>query len=105
MATLEPTPGPHVIRRLLEPPADYLAAPRSAASSLVTGLVYCHNQAVKKYGSDCGGFHVFDPVQRLSLGVHDGVGGFPSGTVVTNLAWGRITGDMAQRILEGDGLA
>jgi hypothetical protein len=105
MPELTPTPGPHVIRRLTDPPADYLQPARTEPGLAAQEIAYCHNAALKKFGSDSGGFHAFDPAHRFTLGVFDGNGSFPPGSVVTSLAWGRITARLAQRVLELDALA
>lgn len=103
MAHLEPRPGRRVTRRL-EAPRGYATAARFPGS-LAAALADAHNGAVRRYGSDCGGFHAFDPQTKASAGVWDaGPPGFPHGTVVTPLAWGRIDAWMAQRALEADGI-
>lgn len=102
MGQMQPTRGRHVIRRLEEPWG--LPTARWIPTPLAGILADAHNAAVWQYGSDCGGFHAFDPESRSSAGVWDGRGGFPSGTVVTKLAWGRIDAETAQRVLQSEGV-
>jgi hypothetical protein len=104
---MEPTPGRHTTRRIEQPDRGgimkvYTALHRPSTLALL--LVECHNKAVRAYGSDCGGFHTFDPQQCQSAGVWDGTDGFPDGSVVTPLAWGLIDEALAQRVLEADGV-
>lgn len=92
--------GRHTTRRLDQPRGLPIAKQQTGMTA--AALASAHNAAVREYGSDSGGYHAFDPTTRLSAGVWDGVDGFPSGSVVTPLAWGRIDADIAQRILEAD---
>lgn len=105
MNELEPTPGPHITRRVEQPPGYYLEPPRRTVVGLAAALAVAHNQALKVYGSDCGGSHAFDPVHGTTIGVFPAGGVYPQGSVVTSLAWGRIDTRLAQRVLELDGLA
>lgn len=100
MGQMQRVPGRHVARRLEEPPGLLIAS--RLPTPLALDLATAHNTAVRDYGSDCGGFHAFDPESRASAGVWDGVGGFPDGAVVTRMSWGRIDATLAQRILEAD---
>jgi hypothetical protein len=104
VARMERTPGRHVTRRLDEP--RLLSLPSQRTPTLLAGLLAeAHNQAVRDYGSDCGGFHAFDPIARESGGVWESGGGFPDGTVVSRLAWGRIDAFLAQRLLDADAVS
>lgn len=104
MAMLQGTPGRKVTRRLTEPASWLQAAPEREPGVLADALAVDHNRAVTQYGSNSGGWHVFDPETRATRGVCDG-GPFPDFSVVSNLAWGRITVEFAQRLLEYDGAA
>jgi hypothetical protein len=97
---MQHTPGRHVTRQLERP--LMLHSARRKPGTLATALADTHNEAVRRFGSDCGGWHVFNPATRTSEGVWDG--DFPRDTVVTPLAWGRIDARTAQRVLEGDGI-
>jgi hypothetical protein len=97
---MQRTPGRHVTRRL-EPPRITIGSGR-AATTLAEAMATAHNTAVREYGSDCGGFHAFNPDTRTSAGVWDGVGSFPRVAVITPLSWGRIDATLAQRLLEAD---
>lgn len=100
MPQLQRSPGRHATRRIDEPRGLPIA--RHEPGVAAEALAEAHNVAVRTYGSDSGGFHAFDPTTNLSADVWDGQGGFPTGTVVTRLAWGRIDARTAQRILEAD---
>lgn len=102
MPQMQPTPGRHKTRRF-EPPYDLRPAKKSPGP-LADALYVTHNDAVSEYGSDSGGYLAFDPQTLTSAGVWDGQGGFPANTVVTRLSWGHIDLDMAQQILERDGV-
>lgn len=99
---MERTPGPHVTRRLTEPRG--YSTPQRPPGPTAHALAQAHNEAVRNYGSDCGGYHAFQPSTSVSDGVWTGEGGYPSGSVVTALAWGRIDTRTAQRVLEADGV-
>jgi hypothetical protein len=101
VALLERPGGRQVTRRLVEPRALNRSGAEPGDHAL--RLAEAHNEAVRLFGSDSGGFHAYDPARKESVGVHDG--DFPQGAVVTPLAWGRIDAELAQRILEGDGWA
>jgi hypothetical protein len=45
-----------------------------------------------------------NPATRETAGVWNGDTLFPDGSVVTPLAWGRIDEELAQRVLEADGV-
>lgn len=102
MAALHRTPGRKVTRRLEEP--RFHGTAKRQPGILAGHLAERHNHAVNQYGSDSGGFHAFDPETMGTAGVFDG-GPFPDGTIVTRLAWGHISVGLAQRLLEGDGVA
>lgn len=102
MGQMQRTPGRHITRRLEQPWGVKLA--RHQPGRLAKALTNAHNDAVRTYGSDCAGFHAFNPVTRSSAGVWDGNGGFPADTVVTPMVWGRIDATLAQRLLEADGV-
>lgn len=104
MARMERTPGRHVTRRLDEPRLFSLPGQRTP-TPLAGLLAEAHNQAVREYGSDCGGFHAFDWTARESAGVWESGSTFPDGTVVSRLAWGRIDAFLAQRLLDADAVA
>ncbi|MET0417297.1 MAG: hypothetical protein ABW022_14895 [Actinoplanes sp.] len=101
MATLQRTAGRKVTRRLHEPPSWLLSSPQKLPTPAADYLTDHHNKAVAAYGSNSGGWHAFDPYAMSSLGVFDG-GPFPEGSVVSELAWGRIDPVFAQRLLEMD---
>lgn len=103
MAALPRTPGRHVTRQLREPDSWLLTPPNRLPTPAADYLADHHNKAVTGWGSNSGGWHVFDPCSMASLGVFDG-GPFPDGTVVSDLAWGRIDSVFAQRLLEYDGV-
>lgn len=92
---------PKITRRIEEPNLDTNNTPGPNATS----LAYCHNDAVEEYGSDSGLFHAFDPEAPGTASVGDGVRGFPRGTVVSRLSWGRIDARLAQALLDQDGVA
>lgn len=98
---MERTPGRHTTRRLTEPRLFGVLRQEPAAVALV--LAAAHNEAVRQFGSDCSGFHAFNPTTGASEGVWTGQGGYPRDTVVTPLAWGQIDARLAQRALEADG--
>lgn len=102
MAEVQRTPGRHVTRRLEEP---RLTPSTNRPSESAQRLAGAHNDAVRQYGSNSGGFHTYNPDALATAGVHDGAGGFPDGTVVSPLAWGVISDRLAQRLLEQDGVA
>jgi hypothetical protein len=102
MGVLQRTPGRHVTRRLTEPRLD--GPPMNAPGATAELLAGAHNRAVQTYGSNSGGWHAFDPLTVTTAGVFD-EGPFPSGTVVSNLAWGLINLELAQLLLEYDGAA
>lgn len=104
MGVLQCAPGRHVTRRLTEPESWLLRKPKQYAGATAEALAIAHNEAVLRYGSNSGGWHAFDPLTVTTAGVFDG-GPFPDGSVVSNLAWGRITAELAQRLLESDGAA
>ena len=91
------------ITRTVEP-LPMLNPLRGEVGDLAVAFAYAHNEAVQRFGSNCGGFHAFNPNTRASEGVWDGTDGFPRDTVVTRLSWGRIGARTAQRLLEGDGI-
>jgi hypothetical protein len=100
MPEMQRRPGRKVTRQIERPMPGIL---RGEPSDLAAQLMAAHNAAVRAYGSDSGGFCAFEPTTR-SWSVWDGSDGFPNGTVVTRLAWGRLDARLAQRLLEGDGL-
>ena len=102
MAALQRTPGRKVTRRLEEP--RFLGNAEREPGTLAGYLAERHNHAVNQYGSNSGGFHAFDPDMMGTAGVFDG-SPFPASTVVTRLAWGHISPEIAQRVLESDGVA
>lgn len=104
MGVLQRTPGRHVTRRLTEPDRGLLTNPEHPVSNHAYHLAEGHNAAVREYGSNSGGWHAYDPELPGTVGVFDG-GPFPPGSVVSNLAWGRIDAQLAQRLLEHDGVA
>jgi len=99
---LPPRTGPRITRRLEAPTAVGLA--RHPPGPDATALADAHNAAVRSHGSDSGGTLAFNPHTRAAAGVFTGEHGYPADTIVTRLAWGRITPDIAQALLEGDGL-
>jgi hypothetical protein len=99
MPQLERRPGRKITRQIERPMPGIL---RGNPGDLAAQLMAAHNAAVQAYGSDSGGFCAFDPTAR-SWSVWDGGDGFPVGTVVTRLSWGRLDARLAQRLLEGDG--
>jgi hypothetical protein len=104
MGVLRRAPGRHVTRRLTEPESWLLGQPEKSPTNVAHYLAEEHNRAVREYGSNSGGWHAYDPNLPASVGVFDG-GPFPAGSVVSSLAWGRITSEFAQRLLEFDGAA
>lgn len=100
MPEMQPRPGRKVTRRLEEP--RIIAANRFIPTPLAGTMADAHNAAVREYGSDSGGRCAFDPTSR-TWSVWDGSDGYPDGTVVTRLEWGRIDAKLAQCLLEGDG--
>lgn len=102
VARMDRTPGRHVTRRIEEPRIGN-SYRWDRSTRLAHLLADAHNTSVREYGSDCGGFHTFDPTTRESAGVYDG-SPFPPGSVVTLLSWGRIDAALAQRLLEADGI-
>lgn len=103
MPQMTRTPGRHVTRRLTEPRGLGQAANQPGPTA--AALASTHNEAVRQYGSDSGGYHTFNPATLTSEGVWDGSDGFPRNAVVTPLSYGRIDERTAQRLLEGDGYA
>lgn len=101
MSELQRTPGRHVTRRLTEP--RFIHAARRDPGVLAEALAESHNRAVAEYGSNSGGWHAFDPASGDTAGVFD-AGPYPDGTVVSDLAWGRIDPTTAQCLLEMDGV-
>ncbi|HEY6115920.1 MAG TPA: hypothetical protein VI172_08180 [Candidatus Dormibacteraeota bacterium] len=63
-----------------------------------------HNAALREHGSDSGLKHAFNPETAETIGTYAD-GPYPDGSVITHLAWGRISASLAQRVLELDGLA
>lgn len=100
MGRMEPTPGRHVTRRLQEPRLITPSSQRTPGPA-AHALAQAHNDAVRRHGSDSGGYHAFNPQGMTSDGVWDE--GFPAGAVVTPLSWGRIDAGLAQRVLQHDG--
>ncbi|MEV5819342.1 hypothetical protein AB0L22_09215 [Micromonospora haikouensis] len=100
MPQMQARPGRKKTRRLDQPRG--LNPRRNTPGPLAEALAAAHNNAVKAYGSDSGGFHAFHPATLESAGVW--MGGFPADTVVTRLSWGLIDPELAQRVLEGDGV-
>lgn len=98
---LQPRPGRRVTRRLREPRLVG-APPRHAPGVHARALREAFAAAVRSYGSDCGGYLAFDPLTRSEAGVWAEDAVFPERTVVVPLAWGRISDDLAQQLLEGD---
>jgi hypothetical protein len=105
MPELQRTPGRHVTRRLEDPHGKLPGSlTRNEPGPTAQALADAHNEAVRVYGSNSGGWHAHDPHARSTAGVYDG-DPFPKGTVVSALAWGRIDERIAQRLLELDGAA
>lgn len=106
MAVLQRTPGRKVTRRLQEPSSFIMGGlRRSEPGDLAAALAAAHNRAVQEYGSNSGGVHAFKPDTRKTEGVFEAGGTYPRDTVVTQLAWGKISAELVQRILEMDGVA
>lgn len=106
MAVLQRTPGRKVTRRLQDPSTSVMGGlRRNEPGDLAETLAALHNRAVQEYGSNSGGVHAFNPDTRATEGVYESGGTYPRNTVVTQLAWGKISVELAQRILELDGLA
>jgi hypothetical protein len=103
MAQMQRTPGRHTTKRVEQP--RLLVVAKGQPGQRAEALTGAHNEAVRLFGSDCGGWHVFDLASEGSAGVWDNTGGFPSGSLVTPLSWGRIDAATAQRVLEGDSAA
>lgn len=98
---LQPPSGPRVRRRLVEP--RLLGPPcRHAPGEHALALQSVFAVAVRAYGSDCGGYLAFNPLTGASAGVWGAGAAFPRLTVVVPLAWGRITPEQAQQLLEAD---
>jgi hypothetical protein len=104
MSELQRTPGRHVTRRLTEPSFWLRHQPVNKPGDMAEALADLHLQAVQQYGSNSGGYHAFDPKTMTTAGVFESGSVFPDGTVVSDLAWGRITTTLAQRLLEYDGV-
>nr|WP_221374499.1 hypothetical protein [Actinoplanes polyasparticus] len=104
MGTLQRAPGRKVTRRLEDPKSFVMGGVRAERPSNVAYLLADrHNDAVRAYGSNSGGYHCFDPASGDTAAVVDG-GPFPDGSVVSRLSWGVIDGQTAQRLLEIDGV-
>lgn len=106
MSILQRTPGRKVTRRLQDPSSSAMSGlRRREPGELAEILAAAHNKAVQEYGSNSGGVHAFNPETRTTEGVYESGGTYPRDTVITSLAWGKISVELAQRLLEMDGVA
>jgi len=106
MAALQRTPGRKVTRRLQDPTTFVMGGlRRGVPGALAEVLADLHNEAVREYGSNSGGVHAFDPERQATEGVYESGGTYPRNTVISSLAWGKISPELAQRLLEMEGLA
>ncbi len=102
MPQMTRTPGRHTTRRIEQPTG--LPFIRGVVTMKAEALAAAHNKAVREYGSDSGGYHADDPTTRQTAGVWESGSPFPRQTVVTPLAWGRIDAQLAQRVLQSEGI-
>ena len=105
MTILQRTPGPKVTRRLEDPRGFVTGSRRCTPTNWPKPSSKLTTPPCSATAQTLGGVHAFDPETVTTEGVYESGGIYPRHTVITRLAWGKIDPELAQRILEMDGVA